>query len=108
MRVHEGSSGWRSAQLSEVMSGCAGAVIGARWVSEAGRVSSLVGKRIGETWGLSLTKKVSFWLADERWIRKHGGTHGQLSLAICARPSTTCLVLGHFRVAGYSRGRWWT
>jgi hypothetical protein len=48
VRVQEGSEGWRVAQEREVMSGWAPEVMGAIAVREAGRVSSLSGKRVGE------------------------------------------------------------
>lgn len=49
VRLHDGSCGCRVAQLSAVMRGCAGAVRGDIFVSVGGRVSSLLGKRVGET-----------------------------------------------------------
>lgn len=52
MRLQEGSCGCRVAQLSAVIRGCAGAVRGDMFVSVGGRVSSLLGKRVGETYGL--------------------------------------------------------
>lgn len=48
MRVHDGSEGWSVAQLSDVMRGCAGEVIGEILEREGGRVV-VFGKRIGET-----------------------------------------------------------
>lgn len=51
MRVQEGSWGWRVAQVSDLRSGWAGAVIGPMVDKEAGKVW-LLGKRIGETNGL--------------------------------------------------------
>lgn len=48
VREHEGSEGCRVAQLREVMSGWAGEVSGAMAEREAGRTSSLPGKRVGE------------------------------------------------------------
>lgn len=53
MRVQLGSEGWRVAQVREVMSGCAGAVMGPIDEREAGRVV-VFGKRIGEVKGLGL------------------------------------------------------
>lgn len=53
VRVQEGSDGCSSAQLSDLIRGCAGAVNGAMLTREGGRAFlGLSGKRIGETWGL--------------------------------------------------------
>ena len=47
VRVQEGSEGWRVAQEREVMSGWAPDETGAMGAREAGRMSSLLGKRVG-------------------------------------------------------------
>ena len=48
VREQEGSEGWRVAQEREAMRGWAPEVMGAMAVREDGRMSSLVGKRVGE------------------------------------------------------------
>lgn len=81
VRVQDGSDGCNRAQLSDLMSGCAGLVRGATLAREGGSASCLSGNSIGETWG------------------------GQFSLAIWARLSTTSRVFGHLTPAGRSFGR---
>lgn len=53
VREQDGSEGWSVAHESDVMSGCALEVSGATAESVTGRISSLLGKRVGEIYGLN-------------------------------------------------------
>lgn len=54
VRLQDGSAGWRVAHESEVMRGWAPEVMGEMAVREEGRMSSFLGKRVGETKALGL------------------------------------------------------
>lgn len=54
MRLQDGSAGWRVAHESEVMRGWAPEVMGEMAVREEGRMSSFLGKRVGEMKALGL------------------------------------------------------
>jgi hypothetical protein len=79
------------------MRGWAPEVMGAMAVREEGRMSSLVGKRVGEMKALWMGL-VGICVCV--WEEKKGRTHGQLSRAIWARLSTISPACGHFRPAG--------
>ena len=69
MRRQEGSSGWRVAQVREVIRGCAGELSGAILVRDGGRVCEF-GKRMGEMNGLE-----NRWVSED-WSRMRMGRTG--------------------------------
>ena len=52
--MQDGSEGWRVAQESDVISGCAPELRGEMALNPAGRVSSLFGNSVGEMNGLEI------------------------------------------------------
>jgi hypothetical protein len=94
VREQEGSEGCRVAQEREAMRGWAPEVMGAMAVREDGRMSSLVGKRVGEM------KALWMGLVGICMCGRRRRTHGQLSRAIWARLSTISPAWGHFRPEG--------
>lgn len=64
VREQDGSDGWRVAQESEVISGCAPELTGEMGASEAGRMSSFRGKRVGEMKALGV---VSVCIRDREY-----------------------------------------
>jgi len=91
--VQEGSEGCRMAQESDVISGCAGEVMGEIFWRVGGRVV-LLGKRMGETNFLE-----GCWLVFDIWAGWEL-TYGYFRRAISARASTCSYAPGQGRVAG--------